>query len=141
MTDFTADIFRTMVVPASKAALAREIAVAIKPVEGQGMWTSPFSPDGQEPATHFISTGYISPEWLLIMPLQVWEEVDGVWTMTSSFPGDAALLEQALKAAGSAITQAQIVDLFGASDVTEQPPWLAIERLGLSPAQPAEPPI
>ena len=137
----TTDVFRTMIVPAAQAPLAREIAVTIKPVEGQGMWTSPFSPDGEEPATHFISTGYIGQEWETLMPLQVWEQDEGVWTMTSAYPGDAPLLHAALTAAGSTITLAQIVNLFGASDVTEQPPWLAIERLGLSSAQPAEPPI
>ena len=131
----TTDIFRTMIVPASQATLAREIAVTIKPVEGQGMWTSPFSPDGQEPATHYVSTGYISPEWQLIMPVQVWEEDAGVWTMTSSYPGDAALLHAALTAAGSTISLAQIVNLFAVSDVTEQEPWTALSRLSLTPVE------
>jgi hypothetical protein len=131
------DVFRTMIVPAANAALAQQVAVTVASVAGQGMWTSAFSADGQEPATHYCSTGYIGPEWEVLMPLQTWEEIDGTWTMTSSYPGDTAQLLGAIQAMDpdSTISLAQIVNLFAVSDVTEQEPWTAFSRLGLQSVQ------
>ena len=135
------DVFRTMIVPAAQQALAQQIAVTVAPVAGQGMWTSAFSADGQEPATHYCSTGYIGPEWEVLMPLQTWEEIDGTWTQTDADPGDAAQLLGAIQAMDpdSTITILQIVDLFAACDVTTQDPWVAFGRLGLQTVQVAEP--
>ena len=92
------DVFRTMIVPLAQQALAQEIATTVAPVAGQNMFTTPLSADGQEPATAFVSTGYIGPEWNVLMPLQTWEEVDGVWTQTDAQPGDAAQLLAAIQA-------------------------------------------
>ena len=135
------DVFRTMIVPAAQQALAQQIAVTVAPVAGQGMWTSAFSADGQEPATHYCSTGYIGPEWEVLMPLQTWEEIDGTWTQTDADPGDATQLLGAIQAMDpdSTITILQIVDLFAAADVTTQDPWVAFGRLGLQAVQVAEP--
>ena len=133
------DVFRTMIVPAAQQALAQQIAVTVAPVAGQGMWTSAFSADGSEPATHYCSTGYIGPEWEVLMPLQTWEEIDGTWTQTDADPGDAAQLYGVLQQLGSDITLAQIVDLFAAADVTMQEPFTAFSRMGLQQVQVAEP--
>ena len=78
----TTDVFRTMIVPSAHVTLARQIAETVAPVAGLGMWQSQLSADGQEPATHYVSTGYIGPEWEVLMPLQTWEEIDGTWTQT-----------------------------------------------------------
>ena len=99
------------------------------------MWQSQLSADGQEPATHYVSTGYIGPEWEVLMPLQTWEEIDGVWTQTDAEPGDAAQLFGVLQQLGSDITLAQIVDLYGAADVTMQEPFTAFSRMGLQQVQ------
>ena len=131
----TTDVFRTMVVPVANAPLARQIAETVAPVAGLGMWQSMLSADGQEPATHYVSTGYIGPEWEVLMPLQTWEEIDGVWTQTDAQPGDAAQLFGVLQQLGSDITLAQIVDLFGAADVTMQEPFTVFSRMGLQQVQ------
>jgi len=73
------------------------------------------------------------------MPLQTWEEIDGVWTQTDAEPGDAAQLYGVLQQLGSDITLAQIVDLFAAADVTMQEPFTAFSRMGLQQVQVAEP--
>jgi hypothetical protein len=135
----TTDVFRTMIVPSAHAALARQIAETVAPVAGLGMWQSQLSADGSEPATHYVSTGYIGPEWEVLMPLQTWEEIDGVWTQTDAEPGDAAQLYGVLQTLGSDITLAQIVDLFAAADVTMQEPFVAFGRMGLQQVQVAEP--
>ena len=131
------DVFRTMIVPAAEVALARQIATTVAPVAGQGMWTTPLSADGQEPATAYVSTGFIAPEWKVLMPLQTWEEVDGVWTQTDAYPGDAVQLLAAIQAADpdTTITLPQLVGLFATCDVTTQDPWVAFQRLGLQIVQ------
>jgi len=131
------DVFRTMIVPAAEVALARQIATTVAPVAGQGMWTTPLSADGQEPATAYVSTGFIAPEWEVLMPLQTWEEVDGVWTQTDAYPGDAVQLLAAIQAADpdTTITLPQLVGLFATCDVTTQDPWVAFQRLGLQIVQ------
>ena len=135
----TTDVFRTMIVPSAHVALARQIAETVAPVAGLGMWQSMLSADGSEPATHYVSTGYIGPEWETLMPLQTWEEIDGVWTQTDAEPGDAAQLFGVLQQLGSDITLAQIVDLFAAADVTMQEPFTAFSRMNLQQVQVAEP--
>jgi hypothetical protein len=131
------DVFRTMIVPAAEVALARQIATTVAPVAGQGMWTTPLSSSGQDPATSYISTGFIAPEWEVLMPLQTWEEVDGVWTQTDAYPGDAVQLLAAIQAADpdTTITLPQLVGLFATADVTTQDPWVAFGRLGLQIVQ------
>ena len=131
------DVFRTMIVPAAEVALAQQIATTVAPVAGQGMWTTPLSADGQEPATAYVSTGWIGPEWEVLMPLQTWEEVDGVWTQTDAYPGDAVQLLAAIQAADpdTTITLPQLVGLFATCDVTTQDPWMAFQRLGLQIVQ------
>ena len=135
------DVFRTMIVPAAQQALAQQIAVTVAPVAGQGMWTSAFSADGQEPATAYCSTGYIGPEWEVLMPLQTWEEINGTWTQTDAYPGDAVQLLAAIQQADpdTTITLPQLVGLFATCDVTTQDPWVAFGRLGLQTVQVAEP--
>jgi hypothetical protein len=131
------DVFRTMIVPAAEVALARQIATTVAPVAGVGMWTTPLSSSGQEPATSYVSTGFIAPEWEVLMPLQTWEEVDGVWTQTDAYPGDAVQLLAAIQAADpdTTITLPQLVGLFATCDVTMQDPWVAFQRLGLQIVQ------
>ena len=132
------DVFRTMIVPAAEVALTRQIATTVAPVAGQGMWTTPLSADGQEPATAYVSTGFIAPEWDVLMPVQTWEQDgEGNWTETSAYPGDAAALLAAIQQADpdTTITLPQLVGLFATADVTTQDPWVAFERLGLQIVQ------
>jgi len=127
-----------MIVPLAQQALAQQIATTVAPVAGQNMFTTPLSADGQEPATAFVSTGYIGPEWNVLMPLQTWEEVDGVWTQTDAQPGDAAQLLAAIQAEDpdTTITLSQLVGLFATADVTTQDPWVAFSRLQMQIVQP-----
>lgn len=131
------DVFRTMIVPAAQQARAQQIATTVAPTAGQGMWTTPLSPDGQEPATHYVSTGFIAPEWETLMPCQTWAYEDDSWDLVTSTPGDAEQLWMAIQAEDpdSTITLPQIVDLFAAADVTEHDPWQVFERLGLQIVQ------
>jgi len=128
--------FRTLIVTTADAPLARSIAVTLSPEGGKQMWIAGLSADGSEPATHFVSTGAISPEFAVLMPSQTWEQDEnGTWTMTDSVPGDAAMLHGLCVAAGMTVTLQDIEAVFTASDVTEQEPGVALTRLGLVAVQ------
>ena len=134
------DIFRTMVVTASNVALARGIAVGISPVAGDRMWNVPVSPTGQAPATHYWDSGYIGPEWEVLMPLQTYaRDSNGDWVLADSYPGQPQELFAACQQYGVQVTQQQIDDLFATSDVTTQEPAEALARLGLKLIQQGEP--
>ena len=132
------DIFRTLIVPDAHVALARSIAAALSPT-GVNMWTTPLSADGTDPATHWVSSGYIPPAWQVMVPTQVWQYRDGAWVKIAETPGDAVLVYQQATAAGVETTQAEIDALFAVADVTEQNPYMAFDRLGLTMIPPPEP--
>jgi len=125
------DIFRTLIVPTANVDLARQIAASFGP-GGEGMWTTPLSASGSDPATHYISTGYVPPDYGYLVPCQTWvQEEDGTWVMTNSEPGDPVAVYTAAVAQGVKCTQADVDALFAAADVTEQEPFVAMGRLGL----------
>lgn len=112
--------FATMIVPAAQAPLARALAAALSPA-GVGMFVVGLSADGDEPASHFISTGKISAEFAPLLQ-------------------DAAALYAACSAAGAGVAEAQCQALVDASDVSEEPPFDALARLGLQLVQPDDEP-
>ena len=125
------DIFRTLIVPAANVELARQIAASFGP-GGVGMWTTPLSASGSGQATHYISSGYVPPEYGYLVPLQVWaQDESGNWVLVSSEPGDPVAVYTAATAQGVVCTQADVDALFAAADVTEQEPFVAMGRLGL----------
>ena len=128
-------VYRTMIVTAADAPVARTIAEGISPVSGAGMWTSALSPDGNAPATHYISTGSIGPEWGPMLPLVTYEYVDEEWVVTSTYPGEPATLWAACQQYQILVTEQQVLDLYANSDVTEQEPQIALARLGLQQVQ------
>ena len=129
------DVYRNMIVTAADAPIARAIAVGISPVAGDNMWMDAYSASGTAPATHYISTGYIGPEWGPMLPLKTWEYIDEQWVVTSSYPGDSAMLWAACQQYQIPVTEQQVLDLYANSDVTEQEPQVALARLVLQPVQ------
>lgn len=133
-----ADLFRTLIVTAADAPLAREIAAAFGP-GGSGMWTTPLSADGQEPATHFISSGYIPAEFVGLAPCTTWAmDENGDWVEVGHYPGDAATVYAYASQAGIQCTLADIEGIFSRADVSEQEPFTATGRMGLVMVQPQE---
>jgi len=133
-----ADVFRTLVITAADAPLAREIAAAFGP-GGMGMWTTPLSAHGQEPATHYISSGYIPAEFVGLAPCTTWtQDENGNWVEVSHFPGGAATVYAAAEAAGLSCTLAEVEDVFANSDVSEQEPFVHMGRMGLQIINPTE---
>lgn len=126
-----ADIFRTLIVTNADAPLAREIAASFGP-GGAGMWTTPLSANGQYPATHWISSGYIPAEFAYLCPEQVWAlDESGNWVMVSYTTGDPVVVYTEASASGVQCTQADVDAIFADSDVTAQEPFVAMGRMGL----------
>jgi hypothetical protein len=134
------DTFRTMIVTAADAPLARELAASIDPAHSEGMWTTALAaPDAPTVPTHYVSTGFVAESFADVLPLAEWAyeqpdpEQPGTWTRTSYAPGDPATVAQR---AGECdppvvVTTEQVEALFLASDVTTEDPWTAFARLGL----------
>ncbi len=131
------DLFRTAIIPAANVAFARGLVAALSP-GGVGMFTTPLSATGTGTATHYISSGMISAQIANLMPLQTWVLNNGTWTMPASTPGNAAVVHQAANAAGFTCTLAEVQALFTAADGTDQPPFTAMARLGLTIINPTE---
>jgi len=128
--------FRSLICTAATTPLARDIAATLSPTGGQNMWLTGLSATGNAPATHYVSTGLISPEFAMLVPEQMWEQdANGDWVQTGSSPGDPVLCYQMCVAGGLTVTQAQVNAVYAAADVTAQEPFTAFARLGLQMVQ------
>jgi hypothetical protein len=126
------DIFRTLIVPADQAPLARLIAETLDPVNCQGMFQTGLSPTGDEPATHYISSGGISEGFAALVPFAVWgQEPDGQWVEISRDPGKPAQTFALCQQAGLETTLEAIEVMYALADVTAENPWMAMGRLNL----------
>lgn len=125
------DIFRTLILPADVTALAQQIAATLSPA-GAGMWTTGVSPTGSPPATHFISTGFIGPDFAHMVPEQYWgQDETGAWVETGSRAGDPDSVYAACIAAGMTVTLEEIEAVFAVADVTAQEPFVTLSRMNL----------
>ena len=133
-----ADTFATLIVAAADAPTSRAIAAAFGP-GGVGMWTTPLSASGLNPATHYISTGYIPAEFVAMCPMATWtQDEDGDWVQTDYYAGDAASVYAFCQEVGLPCTLAEIEGVFLRSDVSQQEPFVAMGRIGLKIVQPTE---
>jgi hypothetical protein len=131
-----ADLFRTLVIAAQDADNARAIAAAFGP-GGVGMWTTPLSATGAEPATHYISSGYIPAEFVSLAPCTEWgQDEDGNWIAVSTYAGDAATVYAYAEQAGLTISLADIEGIFARADVSSQEPFVHMGRMGVKIVQP-----
>ena len=111
---------RCLVVPDSHVELACQLTVALAGDAGAGMWTTPLSPTGDLPATHWISAGLITEEFASLLPCA-----------DLGYPGNAAAAAYLTAQAGFVTTASQVQSLFDASDCTSEDPHSALHRLGL----------
>ena len=119
--------FRTMIVPTDYRQFAADLAAAIGGVAGEDMFTTGLSATGQEPATHYVSTGYIAKEFA------------DLWPISPDPPGNPAAVVALANDAGFPATLQEVTDLFSVVDCTEQEPFAAFDRLGLQLAQASVP--
>ena len=134
-------IMRSMVIPDAYRTLANSIAdmFAGSP---QNMWNFPLSATGQAPVTHWIAAGPVPDAYEQMAPWQVWQQQDGQWVMTDSYPGQPDQVWAACQAADPPVvcTLQDVQDLFTVADVTDEDPWTSMGRLGLQPVYTEEQP-
>ena len=122
---------RTIIVPAAFQQLTQALCEAAADGDaGKGMFTTGLSETGTEPATHYISSGYIFDDLAALLPLTTlaYEEENAAETTR---PGNVAVVESIAAQAGFTLPPGAIAALFDAIDVTELEPWAAMVRLGL----------
>lgn len=124
--------YRCLIIPDAQAAYARELSAVVAGPAGDGMYTTPLSPTGAEPVTHWISAGIISDEFAAMLPLTTYP-LDADPITTAGNPEAIAMLANS---ASYITTPESVQALFDASDVTEQEAHEAIARMGLVMAQP-----
>jgi len=118
---------RTMIVTASDAPLARELCAGLAGESSANMFTTALSADGLEPATHYISAGWISQAFADLLPLTTFD-AEGVPTTT---PGNPAEIVALAKEAGMSVTLTKVTGLLKRSDVTDGEPLPRMAQLGL----------
>lgn len=121
-----------MIVPADYQSLASSLSAAVGGMAGENMFIVKLSASGVEPATNYVSTGYISEQFALLLPL--YDPATGIKT-----DGDPTTVVSLAQQAGMTVTLQEVVDLFSVSDITEQEPFGAFARLGLQLIQPPVP--
>lgn len=131
---------RTIIVPAAFQQLAQGLCEAAAEGDaGAGMFTTGLSPNGEEPATHYISSGGIATEFADILPLtMVTPSTEiGEPDVITTRPGNVAVVETMAAQAGITLPTGTIAALFAAIDVSEQGPFDAMARCGLKLVQEA----
>jgi len=131
--------FRTLIVPAADAPEARRIAQGIDPLNYSYMWRTPLSVTGDEPATHYISTGYVSDAFAVMAPCTEWQwqqdaadpQAPGQWVQTAYYPGRPDIVVERCAEVDVEVTEQEVADLFSRADSSEQEPFVAMSRLGV----------
>ena len=103
---------RTIIVPADIVEVCQRLSVRLSGEAGSGMWTTPLSPTGDEPATHYISSGMIGKEFIDMLV-------------------NAEDLFAACQAEGLSTTLERCEYLIATTDATDEGPFEAMKRLGL----------
>lgn len=133
-------IHRVLIVPAAFQTLAHGLCEAMAEGDaGANMFTTALSPNGEAPATHYISSGGIAPEFADILPLtMVTPSTEiGEPDVITTQPGNVAVVETMAAQAGITLPAGTIAALFDAIDVSEQGPFDAMARCGLKLVQEA----
>ena len=126
---------RTFIVPAAVVGMARAMCVGLAGPAGDGMFITALSATGTAPATHYISSGPISTDMAALLPCKtVTTDKDGKATVTTT-PGMPEAVPALATKAGISTTKAKITALYTSIDVSDQPPFEAMARLGLQIVQ------
>lgn len=129
---------RTLIVPAAFQTLAQGLCEAAAEGDaGKGMFTTGLSATGTAPATHYISAGYIEQQFADLLPLTTVTQAvqEGEAPSVSTRQGNVAVVEGLAAQAGISLPAGTVAALLAATDVSEQEPFVAMARLGLSMMQ------
>lgn len=137
--------FRTMIVPSDYQQFSSTLASTLGGLAGEDMFVVDLSATGLDPATNYVSTGYIGAEFAALLPLDTYTtKIDPVTgqpvVVHTHKDGNPEMIVELAADAGLEVTLQEVEDALNAMDCTEQPPFDAFARLGLSLVQTAIPP-
>ena len=110
---------RTIIVPIDLAEPARDACMALTGSASEGLFTTPLYPDGGTEPTHAISSGYIAGEFADLLPC-------------GDQPGNIEALLAVLEGVEFPITIDELAGMLAMIDISEEEPYAAMARLGLS---------
>jgi len=116
---------RTIIVPIDLAEPARAACMALTGSASEGLFTTPLYSTEATP-THAISGGYIAGEFADLLPC-------------GGQPGNAEALLALLEDVEFPITIDELAGMLAMIDISEEEPYAAMARLGLSLAPPQAP--
>ena len=124
-------VHRTIIVPAAIAGAARAACAGLAGPGGSNMFTTPLSPTGEAPPTHYISSGLIEEPFADLLPLTSVSYAEDGTPFTETRPGNVALTVQLAADAGLPLTEAEVSALLSAVDVSAQSAQDALTLRGL----------
>lgn len=124
-------VHRCIIVPVDHVDLARSLCATLAGDGGSGMFTTALSATGQDPATHYISSGLIEQSFADLLPLLIQTETG----MEKINQGQPEIIHAAAQQAGLTLDQQDIERLLAAVDVSDQSPFEAMERMGVRMVQ------
>ncbi len=99
------------------------------------MFVTGLSATGSLPITHYISSGPISADMAALLPCKtVTQDKDGKAVITTA-PGMPDAVPTLATKAKISTTKTKITALYASIDVSDQPPFEAMARLGLQMVQ------
>lgn len=116
---------RTIITPIALAEPARAACMALTGSASEGLFITPLYSESDEPtqsiaeATHAISSGYIAGEFADLLPC-------------GDQPGNAEALLAMLEDVEFPITHEELTGMLAMIDISEEEPYAALARLGLS---------
>ena len=128
-----ADAFRTIIIPASGRVNGKTISAAFDRV-GPEMFPTPLSASGADPATHYISSGYIPTGYTNNLPFSTWAlDMNGSqWVQTVVSTGNPSAVRTFVNnKLGTSFTLTQVTNFLNSLDISDQEPFVAMGRLGL----------
>ncbi len=117
---------RTIITPIDLASPARAACMALTGSASEGLFTTLLYPEGSTEPTHAISSGYIAGEFADLLPC-------------GDQPGNIEALLAMLEGVDFPITIDELAGMLAMIDISEDEPYAAMARLGLSPAPPQTP--
>lgn len=119
-------VFGTFIVTNAVRNNLKDLATHLDHAETDGMFVTALSANGQLPATHWISSGWVPPAYLTNMQ----DSVKLFNNASAAYVKDGAAFP---------FTQLQVTNALAACDVSQDPPFVALARMGLQLANPLLP--
>lgn len=125
---------RNMIVPIDYVPLCRALVVVATESQeiAEGMWVTELATTPEGPATHAISAGATAADMAALLPLLTYSTDENGDEVVEETPGDI----YTVAAMSDGLEPEQVQALFDVVVITDEDPWVTINREGLVIVQP-----